>query len=179
MEIKHLQNNKYLIKDYTGKSIITFIKDGGTEKDAIACFLEGRDITQAEYDAEAAQWLIDNPPEPKQKTIKVMKPFEKIVMIDGVPVLKTGEQETDELVFEEVPVVDEAGKPVMRVVEEEKPAEFDDEGNEIARAQPEVLAQMTHKIPVMEDDQKTTMLRYLLLVKPVFSLRYADMPAYP
>jgi hypothetical protein len=43
-------------------------------------------------------------------------------------VLKTGEEEVDEPVFEEIPVVDEAGNPAM-----------DGSGNQI-----------THRVPVME-----------------------------
>jgi len=151
MRIKYIDENKWEVKEHNGKNYFHFSKPDATIDEVEANILEGKGLTKAEYDAEAAQWLIDNPPEPKQKTIKVMKPFERIEMVDGVPVLKTGEQEVDELVFEEIPVVDEAGKPVMRVAKEEKPAEFDDEGNEIARAQPEVLARVTYKIPVMED----------------------------
>lgn len=66
---------------------------------------------------------------PVQKTIKVMKPYSRVEMIDGKAVMKTGEEEVDEPVYTEIPVVDEAGNPVV-----------DEEG-----------VQLTHKVPVMEE----------------------------
>tara|TARA_R110000822_G_C15300089_1_gene491875 strand:+ start:1056 stop:1787 length:732 start_codon:yes stop_codon:yes gene_type:complete len=50
---------------------------------------------------------------PAQKTVKVMKPYQRIEMVDGKAVLKTGEKEVDEPVSEEIPVVCEQGKPVI------------------------------------------------------------------
>lgn len=129
MHIKYIDENKWEVKEHNGKNYFHFSKPDATIDEVEANILEGKGLTKAEHDAETAQWLIDNPPEPRQKTIKVMKTFERIEIIDGVPVLKTGEQEVDELVFEEIPVVDESGKPVMV------------KGNE----------KLTHKVPVMED----------------------------
>jgi hypothetical protein len=129
MHIKYIDKNKWEVKEHNGKNYFHFSKPDSTIDEVEASILEGKEITKAQYDAKAAQWLIDNPPEPRQKTIKVMKTFERIEIIDGVPVLKTGKQEVDELVFEEKPVVDESGKPVMV------------KGNE----------KLMHKIPVMED----------------------------
>ena len=84
-------------------------------------------VCKIAHTPEVKQAYIDAQP-PVQKTVKVTKPFSRIEMVDGVPVLKTGEEEVDELVFEEIPVVDESGNPVM-----------DESGNQI-----------THQVPVME-----------------------------
>jgi hypothetical protein len=89
-----------------------------TGMEAICAIVHTPEVKQAYIDAQP----------PKQKTSKVTKPYSRIEMVDGVPVLKTGEEEVDEPVFEEIPVVDEAGNPAM-----------DGSGNQI-----------THRVPVME-----------------------------
>jgi hypothetical protein len=67
--------------------------------------------------------ILDKRPEPeKQKTRKVIAPFKRIEIIDGKAVLKTGTEEIDELIFNEIPVENENG---------------------------EVIEGLTHKIPVM------------------------------
>ena len=163
MHIKYIDENKWEVKEHNGKNYFHFSKPDATIDEVEANILEGKELTKAQYDAAGVQWLIDNPPEPRQKTIKVTKPFSHIEMVDGVPVLKTGEEEVDEGVFEEVPVVDEAGNPAMQLVSEAVEAVeavvavVDEEtGDEISpaveavSAKDAVYTQITHKVPVME-----------------------------
>ena len=163
MHITKIDNRVFEVEEYNGSCYLHHDKIGTTIAEATAHILEGKELTQAQYDAAGVQWLIDNPPEPKQKTIKVTKPFSHIEMVDGVPVLKTGEEEVDEGVFEEVPVVDEAGNPAMQLVSEAVEAVeavvavVDEEtGDEISpaveavSAKDAVYTQITHKVPVME-----------------------------
>lgn len=163
MKIKKINDGVFSVVEYNGSSYTHHDKKGTTVADAERNILEGKELTKDEYNAEAAQWLKENPPKPKQKTIKVMKPYSRVEVIDGVPTLKTGEEEVDEPMFEEIPVVDEAGNPAMQLVSEAVEAVeavvavVDEEtGDEISpaveavSAKDAVYVQITHKVPVME-----------------------------
>lgn len=93
---------------------------------------------------------------PKQKTEKVMKPYERIEVIDGVAVADIGAEEVDGLVWDYLPMVDKDGNAVMELVSEAikaKPAVKDKDNKIIekaVKAKEAVYRQRTYRVPVME-----------------------------
>ena len=86
-----------------------------------------------------------NPPkQPKQKTVKVIKPVQEITIVDGKAIMRTVEKEVEEPVFDNLPVYDEAGNPVRKLI---KAAVCDAEGKITEPAQYQTLM---YRVPVME-----------------------------
>ena len=92
-------------------------------------FLDGS-VDSTKWDEKVPDREIQFPePIPKQKTVRVQKPVEKVEMVNGKAVLKITTEEVEELLFNEVPVEDEKGKPVLN---------------------PKTKEQLIHREPVLE-----------------------------
>jgi len=130
---------------------------GGVTYNSLSDVPELRSVTDIIWTPEVKQALKDELPK-KQKTEKVMRPYERVEIIDGVAVVDNGEEEVEEAVWEYFPMVDKQGSAVMELVSPEVEAESglkDKDGKiikEPIEAKKAVYKQRTHKVPVMEDD---------------------------
>lgn len=103
----------------------------------------------------------------RQKVERRLVKTPRVVVEGGVATLIEEDVEQEFGVFQELPVVDGAGQPVMVIDEAAVAATFDQEGNEVSPAKPATYKQLVHRIPVMETVEET----YTEAAEPVYEDR--------
>lgn len=122
----------------------------------IDAYLDGT-ISEVKWDNKVANRVIPAKPETKvQRTELVEVEREDIEIVDGPAVRRMVKEQVERPVFETVPVVDEAGNPVIIEVSPAIaaiPDEVDEEGKVTKEGSPAVDAvfvQRTHQVPVYD-----------------------------
>lgn len=140
--------NAVTVSDKRTKNIIGEMDDAQIDKfltalDAI--WFTKKDIEVVVTPAEPART------ESRQVTEKVKQEKASIEVVDGIAIRKVETVEVEQPVFDYLPVVDEFGKPVMVEVSPATEEVLYEEGSVVQEAKAAVYEQATHKVPRMEE----------------------------